>query len=229
MSSEILQMNLPKRLFGCFFFLFGLGAFAQQDTLVMKREARHHVREGNEQYKQKNFSEAALSYKKATEKAATYFKAGYNLGNALFDQKSYKEAIAQYELALKGARTKAQKAKAYHNIGNAYLEEKGYEKAVEAYKNSLRNAPSDDQTRYNLAHALQQLKKQRENDQKNKQDPPSDYAKRMKKKADALVEKFQFKEALDLMEKALRKDVTVSNYKAYMNNLQTLIEIKEAP
>ena len=207
-------------------FLCSFSAFAQQDTPVAQREARRFVREGNELYKSKKLTEAVISYKKATEKAATYFKAAYNFGNALYKQANYKEAITQYELALKGAKTSQEKAQAYHNIGNAHVAEKDFEKAVEAFKNSLRNNPKDEETRYNLAHALQQLKKQETN--KNKQDPPSAYAKRMKKKADALLEKFQFKKALELMDKALLKDKTVANYKDYMKKLESVIEIKEA-
>jgi Ca-activated chloride channel family protein len=209
-------------------YLCSFSAFAQQDTLVAQREARRFVREGNELYKNKKHTEAAISYKKATEKAATYFKAAHNLGNALFEQTNYKEAITQYELALKGAKTPQEKAQTHHNIGNAHVAEKDFEKAVEAFKNSLRNNPKDEETRYNLAHALQQLKKHEEETNKNKQDPPSAYAKRMKKKADALLEKFQFKKALELMDKALLKDKTVANYKDYMKKLESVIEIKEA-
>jgi len=201
-------------------FLCSFSAFAQQDTLVAQREARRFVREGNELYKNKKLTEAVISYKKATEKAATYFKAAHNLGNALYKQAKYKEAITQYELALKGAKSPQEKAQTYHNIGNAHVAEKNFEKAVEAFKNSLRNNPKDEETRYNLAHALQQLKKQEEE--------TSAYAKRMKRKADALLEKFQFKKALELMDKALLKDKTVANYKDYMKKLESVIEIKEA-
>lgn len=207
-------------------FLFCLTAKAQQDTIVQQRTARSFVREGNEFYKQKKHTDAAVSYKKAMEQSATYYKATYNLGNALFEQKNYKEAIPQYELTLKGAKTKIQKSAAYHNIGNAHMAEKEYEKAIEAFKNSLRNNPSDDESRYNLAHAKQQLKKKEEEDKKNKQDPPTAFAKRMKKKADELVNKFKFKEALNLLEGALEKDATVSNYKEFMQKLDAIIKIK---
>lgn len=210
-----------------FLFLFSLGAYAQQDTIVQQRSARKLVREGNTLHQQKEYAAAAVSYQKALEKSPTYYKAAHNLGNALAIQKNTKEALSQYELALKGAKTKKEKAASYHNIGNVYLQEKAYDKAIDAFKNSLRANPLDDETRYNLAHAKKMLQKQKEEEQKNKQDPPSAYAKRMKKKADALVSKFKFEEASELMVKALEKDMTVTNYKDFMKKLDDVIEIKK--
>jgi Ca-activated chloride channel family protein len=207
--------------------LFSLGAYAQQDTILQQRSARKLVREGNTLHQQKEYAAAAVTYQKALEKSPTYYKAAHNLGNALAIQKNTKEALSQYELALKGAKTKKEKAASYHNIGNVYLQEKAYDKAIDAFKNSLRANPLDDETRYNLAHAKKMLQKQKEEEQKNKQEPPSAYAKRMKKKADALVSKFKFEEASELMNKALEKDMTVTNYKDFMKKLDDVIEIKK--
>jgi Ca-activated chloride channel homolog len=207
--------------------LFSLGAYAQQDTILQQRSARKLVREGNTLHQQKEYAAAAVTYQKALEKSPTYYKAAHNLGNALAIQKNTKEALSQYELALKGAKTKKEKAASYHNIGNVYLQEKAYDKAIDAFKNSLRANPLDDETRYNLAHAKEMLQKQKEEEQKNKQDPPSAYAKRMKKKADALVSKFKFEEASELMDKALEKDMTVTNYKDFMRKLDDVIKIKK--
>ncbi len=222
---KMLRTNKAMRIL--FLFLFSLGTYAQQDTLVQQRSARKFVREGNALHQQKKYAAAAVSYQKALEQNATYYKAAHNLGNALAIQKNTKEALSQYELALKGAKTKKEKAASYHNIGNVHLQEKAYDKAVDAFKNSLRANPLDDETRYNLAHAKKMLQKQKEEEKKNKQDPPSAYAKRMKKKADALVSKFKFEEASELMNMALEKDMTVSNYKDFMKKLDEVIEIKK--
>ncbi len=210
-----------------FLFLICITAQGQQDTLVQKRTARSFVRAGNELYNQQKNAEAAISYKKAVEASATYIKGAYNLGNALYAQKNYKEAIPQYELALKGTATKKEKGATYFNIGKAHMAEKNFDKAVEAFKNSLRNNPTDDEARYNLAHAQKMLKKQQEQDEQNKQPPPSEFAKREKKKADKFVNEFKFEEALKLLDAALEKDMTVSNYKEYMEHLQSVIEIEK--
>lgn len=207
--------------------LFGFSMSAQNDSIVQQRAARKFVREGNTFYNQKQYTEAAVAYKKSLEQTGAYYKAAHNLGNSLLEQKNYKEAIPQFELAVKGAKTKKEKAASYHNIGNAHLEQKEFEKAIEAYKNSLRNNPSDDETRYNLALAQQKLQKQKQDEEDNKQDPPSEYAKRMKKKADDMVSKYQFEAAAELMKKALEKDMTVSNYKEFMEKMDAVIQIKK--
>lgn len=220
-------MNTMKAIQVIFIFLICFATRGQQDTLVQKRIARSYIREGNELYKAQKNAEAAISYKKAVEAASTYAKGAYNLGNALYAQKNYKEAIPQYELALKGSTSKNQKAATYYNIGKAHMAEKTYDKAVEAFKNSLRNNPSDDEARYNLAHAQKMLKKQQDDNNNSKPPPPSEFAKREKKKADNLLDAFKFEEALKVMEAALEKDITVSNYKEYMEHLQSVTEIKK--
>ena len=66
---------------------FSLAAFSQ--------DAKEHIREGNKQYQEKKYEEANASYKKALEKDAKATKADFNLGDALYKQKKYAEAIEQ--------------------------------------------------------------------------------------------------------------------------------------
>ncbi len=144
---------------------------AQQDTLKLQREARNLLRDGNKLYNKQKFTDASVAYRKALGKDSKYEKGSYNLGNAMYQEKNYKEAVPQFELIAKTAKDKFTKAEAYHNIGNAMMEQKQYQPAVDAYKNSLRNNPNDDETRYNLAVAQQLLDKEK---QKNKGDKNKD-------------------------------------------------------
>jgi tetratricopeptide (TPR) repeat protein len=146
----------------------GLEIVAQKDSIAMQRSARKLVREGNALYEQQKFTDASVAYKKALNNSAYYDKASYNLGNALYQDKNYQEAIPQYELTAKTATDKYTKAEAYHNIGNAMMETKNYQGAVDAFKNSLRNNPNDDETRYNLAVAQKLLDKQNQDNKDNK-------------------------------------------------------------
>ena len=86
----------------------------------------------------------------------------------MYQNKNYKEAVPQYELAVKAAKDKFEKADGYHNIGNAMLEQKQYQPAVDAFKNALRNDPTDDETRYNLAVAQKLLEKEKQDQKKDK-------------------------------------------------------------
>ncbi len=147
-------------------FLSTIRFFAQQSTLRLQREARSLLREGNQLYSKERFNEASIAYRKALGKDYKYDKANHNFGNALYQNKNYKEAVSQYESITKTAASKVEKAEAFHNIGNAMMRQKQYKQAVEAYKNALRNNPNDDETRYNLAVAQKQVKNQK-NQSKN--------------------------------------------------------------
>lgn len=149
-------------------FSSGLEIVAQKDSITMQRSARKLVREGNTLYEQQKFTDASVAYKKALNSSPSYNKASYNLGNALYQDKNYQEAIPQYELTAKTAKDKFTKAEAYHNIGNAMMETKNYQGAVDAFKNSLRNNPNDDETRYNLALAQKLLDKENQDNKDNK-------------------------------------------------------------
>ena len=162
---------LQNILILCLMFLSSTTILAQKDSLALQRKARGLVRDGNKLYEQEKYTDASVAYKKALENSASYEKASYNLGNAMYQNKNYKEAVPQFELSAKTAKDKSSKAEAYHNLGNAFMETKNYQGAVDAYKNSLRNNPTDDETRYNLAVAQKNLEKEK---QDQKQDPKKD-------------------------------------------------------
>ncbi|WP_313097062.1 tetratricopeptide repeat protein [Empedobacter sp.] len=133
-------------------------------------KAKSYIIEGNEYYQKGKFDNAEVAYKKAAMEDPTSVKANYNLGNALFQQKRYKESIAHYKRSVEVSKTNNDKHLAYHNLGNAFMQEKDYQNAVDNYKQALRNDPKDDATRYNYALAKKMLEKEREKqkDQNNK-------------------------------------------------------------
>ena len=130
-------------------------------NISAQKEARN-VKEGNKQYVAQKFTEAQKFYEQGVADNSDSYSANFNLGNSLFRQKKYKEALEQYQKAATLTKEKKEIASAFHNVGNALMEEKNYEKSVEAYKNSLKANPKDDDTRYNLAVAQYLMKKQQE-------------------------------------------------------------------
>lgn len=132
-------------------------------------KVKDYIIEGNKYYEKGKFDNAEYAYKRAALEDPTSVKANYNLGNALYQQKRYKESITHYNRTAEIATSKSDKHLAYHNAGNAYLEEQDYEHAVESFKNALRNDPHDEATRYNLAYARKMLEKQqqKQKDQNN--------------------------------------------------------------
>ncbi len=164
MRSEILDMRLNTsdcglqttdyRLLTFIFILFFSTASAQTE--------RRPVRQGNELYKQGKFDEAMQKYDAALEKKPSLPEAIYNKGNVFFQKEEFDNAQKQFETAAMLSANPMDKAKAFHNMGNAYMYAGKLKESVQAYKNSLRHNPSDMETKYNLAYALQMLKKQQE-------------------------------------------------------------------
>jgi tetratricopeptide (TPR) repeat protein len=105
-----------------------------------------------------NEKEKQLRIIKSKEKEQKV-KAEYNLGNTIYKNKKYSEAITNYKNASQLAKTNVEKHKAFHNLGNAYMQDKNYKSAVESYKSALKANPKDEQTRYNLALAKKLLEK----------------------------------------------------------------------
>ncbi len=139
---------------------------------VLAQNAPKQIRAGNKDYNSNRFKEAEISYRKALQKDSTSLKGQFNLGDALYKQKNYSEALGRYQKAGKVAKSKSDLAKIYHNMGNVFMQNKQYDKSVEAYKNALRLNPKDEDTRYNLSYALSKLQQQKNNQQQQKQQQP---------------------------------------------------------
>ena len=148
--------------------LMFLGTIVQ--GLWAQKEAKS-VRSGNRLYRDSSYVEAEVNYRRALDENNKSFEGHFNLGDALFKQEKYAEAIEEYKTA--DALTednKSKKAAVYHNIGNSLFAQQQYAEAVAAYKNALRNNPKDDETRYNLAYAQQMLQQQQNQQQEQKQE-----------------------------------------------------------
>ncbi len=141
------------------------------------QSAKKLVRRGNTAYEKNNFSEAEVKYKKAIDKNPEYYKPKFNLGDAFYQDKNYKDADSLFTEVAATAKDKNVKAKAWYNKGNSLLSQKQYEKSIEAYKNALRLNPGDSAAKYNLEYARKKLKKQQQQQkqqQKNKKNKKND-------------------------------------------------------
>ena len=130
---------------------FSLAAFSQTD--------RDYIRRGNRLMRDSVYDKAQVEYQKAIEKDNTNPISHYNLGNALLYQNKAEDAMKEYETAARLEKDKTRLAQIYHNMGVVLQSAKQFDKAVACYRNSLRNDPTNDETRYNYALALFQLKK----------------------------------------------------------------------
>jgi len=150
----------------------------EKEVAVVKLEEKQVLRKGNDLFKERKYVDAEVKYKKALKQNPNYERAAYNLGNSVYEQNRFKDALPQYEFVSKSTKDKEIKSQTFHNIGNTTMKLKQYDKAVAAYKNSLRLNPKDNETRYNLALAQKLLKdqqqKNKDNKDKNKDDKNQD-------------------------------------------------------
>lgn len=128
-------------------------------VFVSAQNAHQLLRNGDREYQKGGYSKAEENYRKSLAQSGSA-NGYFNLGNAVYQQERFPEAIGQYEQAIKKAPTAARKADAYYNLGNAHFEAGNLDKSIEAYKNALRNNPSDIASKYNLALAKKKLQQQ---------------------------------------------------------------------
>ena len=148
--------------------------FASVVSLFGQSE-RKYIRNGNHIYDEAIndslevdstlMQKAEVEYRKAIERKASTFEGRNNLGNSLYRQKKYEDALKEWESLTSLNVDEKKKGRLYHNIGNAYLMNNKLKESIEAYKNALRNYPSDTATKYNLAFAQSKLRQQQQQQQ----------------------------------------------------------------
>ena len=147
-------------------FILALLSLVCFETSAQKE--RKFIRKGNGLFEDKNFENSEVEYRKALDKDAASFEAAFNLGDALYKQKKYDEALEQFQ-ALASKETDPQRlGLLHHNIGNTLLVNKKIDESIEAYKQSLRHFPNSRETKYNLEYARKMKEKEEEQKKKNK-------------------------------------------------------------
>ena len=130
------------------------------------------LQEGNRAYKAGDYPAAAAAYRQALAGGGAP-PAQYNLGNALFQQQVFDEALAAYEAVI-AAGNRNLRVKALYNKGVVHHNRNELPAAIEAYKEALRLAPGDAEIRTNLQLALTARRKQQQQEQQQQQPQPKE-------------------------------------------------------
>ena len=138
------------------FLLLSVTAVAQVD--------KKDVRRGNRQFAKAKYGDADISYRKALNADSTSVAAAYNLGNNLYRQGNYAEAVKYYQQALRHIpetrslkKRSAQFFNTYFNIGDAALQLKQYRSAMEAFVEALIIDPDNMEAKENYVYARKML------------------------------------------------------------------------
>jgi tetratricopeptide (TPR) repeat protein len=139
------------------------------------QDGGEYIRKGNRLYNKKEFAGSEGMYRRAQTSEKASANATFNLGDALYKQGRFGEATKEFTKTASGGEADSlNESQSYYNLGNSLLKEQKFEESIRAYINSLKLDPENVQTKYNLAYAQDQLKKQQEqqkqqNDKKNQQ------------------------------------------------------------
>jgi Ca-activated chloride channel family protein len=135
--------------------------------LVWGQEERKHIREGYKAYMDEEYNEAEIGFRKAEDANKESYIAKYNTSAALYQQENMEESGKRFTELMAEAPDDTEEAKLLHNLGNVLLNGQKYQEAADAYKKSMRLKPDDEDTRYNLAYALEKLRDQQQQEQQN--------------------------------------------------------------
>ena len=131
-----------------------------------------------------NVNLSEQNYRRAISVSPDSIKGQYNFSNNLYENGYYDEALLSQLEALENAKLAIDKHPIFHNIGNILMQKKMCKEAVEVYKNALRNNPFDDESRYNLALALDCAKEQENEKESEGEDEDKDKEKDKDKSED---------------------------------------------
>jgi Ca-activated chloride channel family protein len=145
-----------------FILFLGLG-----DPIATKNE------KGNEFFRHEQYDDALTYYRDAQLDAPDLPALHFNVGDALYKQGKFDEALQAYEQALDAEDGDFQ-GKVYYNMGNAFFRQSQLSESLEAYKKSLVLVPKDAEAKFNLEFVQSKLQEQEQKQQQQGQDEEQD-------------------------------------------------------
>ena len=153
--------------------------------LKAQSEYAQQLRAGNSAYTDSNYTQAEEAYRMSSAEDPSSAKAAFNLGDALYRQERYEEAIEAFEKSYRKQSDPQGQSKSLQNLGNAQYQLKNYPEAVKAYGESLKLDPENEEARYSMAQAIRRIqqpppqqeqqdgeKEEKEEQEENKQEQP---------------------------------------------------------
>ena len=168
------------------------------------QEENKSIAAGNQFYKEGKFEQAIEAYQKALEINGNNSIARYNLAAAKYRLQKFDEAEKDYANTAEKSEDKNIKAKSVYNEGVTLTKQKKLLESIARYKQALMLNPSDQDVRFNLQKALEELRKQQKSkepekkkdqqqkqDQKKEQKPPPANKKQIEQWLQSLKQKEQ--------------------------------------
>ena len=123
----------------------------------------------------------------------------------------------------RAASTEAERARVLFNAANLAAEMNNHNEALRRYREVLLLDPEHEAARYDYEF-LKRRHPDRSADESSSVDP-SAYARRLKKKAEALVARSEYTTASALMKDGLQQDSTVRAYRGFIKRIEEVAQI----
>ena len=182
-----------------------------QDNDDAKHEFWQEMNKGKANFDRAEFEKSVKHFERAVAVDSSDAKANYNLADAYLAIDSISLAQQYFNKSLVSTKDKSLNAKAYHNLGvieqalasaskdKPAAQQNCLRKAIDNYKSSLRLNPESEETRYNLALCLKQLKE-------TTQEQKNDSSQQQQQERKEQKQTSQQKQNNQLMEYAKRKE-----------------------
>jgi tetratricopeptide (TPR) repeat protein len=125
--------------------------------------------DGNQAFAEGNYDEAQFAYQSAAEESPDLAEPYYNLANTLYRKGGFDQAIQQIQQAISLATEGNLAQNGLYNLGNNTFNLQDWATAIEAYKQALLLNPDDQDAKYNLELALQQMQQQEQQQEEQEQ------------------------------------------------------------
>ncbi len=191
-------------------------------------------RRGNALFREGEYAAAAEAYRAGLDaleddEAALASDLWSNLGAALFRQEKYAEALAAFKEAASAAATSEDRLRALYNAGLGAAATGEREAALGYFRQTLLLDPEHENARFNYEFVKRQMQSRPQQSQPPEEPvQPSDYARRLKEQADALVAEDEYLAAARLMARGLQRDSTVRAYGDFIGRVTGVAQIDTA-
>ena len=172
--------------------------------------------QGTEKYRQARYEEAASAFSNILTQNDTNRLARYNAGLSFYKAGEKEKASAAFENLIRGKVNDEILFRSLYNKGVLEAEKKNWLNSIGCFREALLMKPNDEDTRYNLEKALEELKKtQKKQEEKNNrpekkdQAPPKKTPPASKKMMERWLQSLQQKEQ-EIQRKLQQKNRSVS-------------------
>jgi len=163
-------MNKVKRLLPLFLIVLIAVTAAGMLFTACSPAAEKLNNEGNDKFAEEAYLEALAAYQNALVDSPELAEPYYNAANALYREGAYPEALALMQQALSYADDESLAESGFYNMGNSSFGSEDWESAVAAYRDALLLNPDDQDAKYNLELALQQIEQQQQEEEEQEQE-----------------------------------------------------------